>query len=334
MTDQNINQFFDSKQLVKYIDSRKYPLLLITGLAFLISMAVSFVIEPKFKSTVVIFPTASTSISHELLTDNLYEKNIMKFGEDEEVEQMMQILQSDEIRNKISGKYNLMSHYNITSGTRYPKTKLKELFERNVSIVRTKYMSIEISVLDVNPDTAACIANDIASFLDTVINEMQNDRAQKALMIVEKEYLSLKDHISLLQDSILKIRQLGVFDYESQSEVFNDAYATALAEGRLEGAKKIEEKLQLLAEYGGSYALIRDLLVYEIEKLSILEAKYQEAKVDVEQDLPRKFIIDQAEPAERKSEPVRWMIVSMSTLLSFLFALLLLVIFDNIKKKR
>lgn len=331
---ENINFNFDSPDLLTFMLKRRKPLIILTAIAFLISViSAFFIITPKFKSTVIIFPTSSSSVSHELLTDNLSEKNILKFGEEDEVEQLLQILSSDDIRNKIIKKYNLFEHYNIDINSSYPNTKLKNEYKNNVRFTKTKYLSVKIEVLDKEPQMAADIANDIVVYLDTIINKMQRERAVQALKIVEKEYLFLKEHIKFLQDSILQIRRLGIFDYESQSEVFNDALATALATGKLSGIKKLEDKLAILAEHGGAYISIRDLLEFEIKKLSILESKYQEAKVDSELDLPHKFIVNHAEKSEKKSYPVRWIIVLISTILTFIFSLLLLIILEAFKKK-
>ncbi len=331
---ENVNFNFDSPDLLTFMFKRRKPIIVLTAIAFFISVITAFfIITPKFKSTVIIFPTSSSSVSHELLTNNLYEKKILKFGEEEEVEQLLQILSSGDIRNKIINKYNLFKHYNIDKNSRYPNTNLRNKYINNVKFTKTKYLSIKIEVLDEEPQMAADIANDIVIYLDTIINKMQKERAVQALRIVEKEYLFLKEHIKLLQDSILQIRRLGVFDYESQSEVFNDAYATALATGKINGIKKLEEKLSILAEHGGAYTSIRDLLEFELKKLSILESKYQEAKVDSELDLPHKFVVNHAEKSERKAYPIRWIIITISTILTFIFSLLLLIIFDIIKKK-
>ncbi len=324
----------DSPNLITFIFNNKKPLFVLSLIALITStVIVFFVITPKYESTVVLFPASSSSVSHELLTDNLYEKNILKFGEEEEVEQLIQVLSSDKIRNKIVKKYNLLEHYGIDISSKYPYTKLKERYVKNVRFTKTKYLSIEIDVLDKDAQMAADIANDISYYLDTVINEMQKERALRALDIVAKEYNSLKQHIKLLQDSLLKIRELGVFDFESQSEVYNDAYAKAIANGKLAGAKQIESKLEILAKYGGTSVYLRDLIDYELKKLSILESKYQEAKVDAELDLPRKFIVSKAEKAEKATYPIKWAVILVSTLLTFLFSLLLLILFDTIKKK-
>ncbi|MFH2140849.1 MAG: Wzz/FepE/Etk N-terminal domain-containing protein [Bacteroidota bacterium] len=333
MPDNKSDFNFDSSNLITYIFNRRKPIIIIVAVAIIVSGIISFLIESKFESTVIVFPANSTSISQELLNNNLIEKNILKFGDEEEVEQLIQVLNSDEIREKIIIKYNLAEHYQIDPKSYYPRTLLIKEYKDNVTISRTEYMSVEIEVLDKDPEISAMIANDIAEYLDTVMNRMQKERAFKALKIVESEYNSLKEHIAVLEDSLLDIRRMGIFDYESQSEVFNDAYAIAIAEGRIDGAKKIEEKLKLLAEYGGIYSNLRNLLVYEIEKVSILESKYREAKVDLEQDLPHKFVVNNAQVAEKKSYPIRWLIVTISTLASFILTILLMIIFDNIKKK-
>lgn len=333
MTETGNSFNFDSSNLINYVFSKRKPLIIIIGIAVIVSALVSFLIEPKYKSTVIVFPASSASVSHELLNTNLIEKNILKFGDEEEVEQMMQVLRSDEIREKIFLKYNLAEHYRIDPKSAYPRTRLINEYKNNVTISRTEFMSVEIEVLDRDPVISAAIANDVAEFLDTVMNRMQKERAYKALKIVEVEYNNLRAHVAVLEDSLLEIRRMGVFDYESQSEVFNDAYAIAIAEGRLDGAKKIEEKLKILAEYGGIYSNLRNLLVYETEKISILESKYREARVDLEQDLPHKFIVNNAQVAEKKAYPIRWLIVTVSALAAFILTILLMIIFDSIKKK-
>src|SRR3954468_21201026 len=71
-------------------------------------------ITPKFKSSVIFFPSATNSISKAILDDNSSEKqDILAYGEEEQAEQMLQILNSDEIRSRIISKYDLMKHYDI-----------------------------------------------------------------------------------------------------------------------------------------------------------------------------------------------------------------------------
>jgi type I site-specific restriction endonuclease len=104
-----------------------------------------------------------------------------------------------------------------------------------------------------------------------------------------------------------------------------------------EGSKILRERkiTDGKIQAGGKRAksLIADyILLYKGIKLAVVEAKYREAKIDLEQTLPNKYVVDSAEKAERKSYPIRWLIVSSSLFSTFLFSLILLLIFE--KKKR
>jgi len=326
------NYNFDSSDLLLLIFKNFKPLFIICVIAFIVSAIISLTITPKYKSTVILFPTASSSVSKALLTNNVDSEGILIFGEEEDAEKLLQVLNSDEIRYKIIEKYDLMNHYGIDSTSKYPLTNIYNEYKDNISFKRTEFMSVEIEVLDEDPQFAAEIANDIASLLDSTMNRMRRERARKALKIVEREYLTLKNQIETLEDSLKTIRKKGVHDYESQSEVFNAAYAIALAEGNVKGVEILEKKLEVLAENGGMYVFIKNFLEFETEQLSDLKAKYAEAKVEAEQNLPNKYIVDHAFKAEKKSYPIRWLIVMISTISTFFLALFMLIILNHYKK--
>lgn len=325
---------FDSFNLILFIRRKFKPLVIITAIGAIISIIVSLSIENKYKSTVILFPTTQGSISKSLLSDNPSAKGVLNFGEEEEAEQLLQVLNSDQIRDRIVQKYNLMQHYEIEEDTKFPMTALSREFNNNISFERTKFMSVKIEVLDKDPQIAADIANDIAALVDSVMNRMQRDRARMALSVVETEYKELRHQIETLEDSLNRLRDLGVYDYESQAEVYSDAYATAIATGSASAKdlETLESKLKILAKYGGAYVSIRDFLEHEKKQLSEVKAKYVEAKVDAEQNLPHKYIVNSAYKAEKKSFPVRWLIVTVSTFATGLLALLLLIAIEYLKK--
>lgn len=332
--EENKNQYrFDSVDLILYLWNKKVPLLILTSIAFVISIIVSLSIDNKYKSEVILFPAASSSVSHDLLGMNIAKKDILKLGEDEEVEQLLQTLYSDEIRDKIIEKYDLMNHYEIDSTSKFPYTKLYKEFSNNISYTPTKFMSVKITVLDKDAQTAADIANDIAALADTVRINMQKERAEEALQLVQKEYFSLRDQIKKMEDSLIILRSYGVVDYERQTERLTEAYGQAVLKGNTKAINTLQKKLDILAKYGGGYVSIRDFLRYEKRQLSNLKAKYAEALVDATQTLPTKFVVNKAVKAEKKSYPVRWLIVVVSTFSTFILSLLFLVIYDAVKKR-
>lgn len=320
------DRLFCTKEILEVFKRNKKPYGIISLLASIVFVVISLLMPDYYESEVILYPASSNSISQALLDKNVKSRDILKFGDEEEVEQVQQILQSDKIRMRIIEKYNLKEHYKINKNAEYMHSDLLETYDDNVVVRRTKYNSVKIRVQDQSADTAALIANDIANLLDTTMNFLQNNRAQKAFEIVEREYQKLQNDINFLNDSLTQLRALGVNDYKSQSEVYNQALADAIAKNNTQGIKALEKKIETLSLYGSSYTQISNYLEFQTEQLSILHSKYAEAKVDLDQSLPHKFIISEAFAAEKPCSPIRWLVVLgglLSTLTLLTFVLLI-----------
>lgn len=326
---------FDSTNLIEFLWRWRKPLIIIGLTTAVIAATVSFIIPERYKSTVIMFPVQSNAISKALLTDDMSGKqDILQFGEEEQAEQLMQIVNSDEIRSRICQKFDLMHHYRIDTADRYKNTRLYEMYTDNISYKRTELMSVKVEVLDEDPKLAADIANEISALVDSTKARMQRDRAKQAFKIVQAEYLRQKAEVDAMQDSLGKLNQAGVYDYESQSEVTSEQYAIALSKGDIRAINSLRAQLDVIAKYGSAYMSIRDALEIQRKQLNLLKTKYEEARVDAEQVLTYKFIVNKAYPAERKSYPVRWLIVVVSTLSSLIFGVLGLILYDNIRRIR
>lgn len=327
----NNNKDFDSENLIVFIYNWRKPLLIISAVAFVISIIVSLSITPKYKSTVIMYPAATSSISKALISKTTDQKqDVLQFGEDEEAEQMLQILNSSAIRDRVIEKFNLADHYGVDEQAKYKLTQLYNTYKSNISFTRTEYMAVKISVLDHDPQMAADIANDIANLLDSTKNAIQKDRALQAFLIVEEEYEKRKAEIRMMEDSLTVLRKLGVHDYKSQAEMINQQLAVEIAKGNAGGVAALEKKFEVLAKYGSAYESLSTALEYEYEQITLLKAKYDEAKIDAEKILPQKFVVDYAYKSEQKSYPIRWLIVVISTLAAFFSSLLIIAMIDSI----
>ena len=336
-TNEKQNIVYDAFDLIAFAWKKRLLLIIVTVVTFIATSIISLQINDRYMSQVVLFPAASVSIAKNLVetsTISMDSRDIMSFGKDEEAERMLQILHSNQIKDYIVEKYDLMKHYKIDMNPKkFPYTQLDKKYKSNIKFRRTEFMSIEITVLDEQKDTAALIANDIAAYIDSTIHNMKKERAIEAFNIVEREYFVLQKDIEVLNDSLKKIRELGVIDYQSQSAALNQALADALSKGQTSAARTIEKKLELLAKYGGDYVSISEQLQSQITRLGQLKDKYAAAKVNVEQSIPQVFIVDKATASERKALPKRSMIVVITTFCVFAFTLLLLLIIQNIKSR-
>jgi len=333
MQDSSQGNIFNSSNLLVFAYNKKWALIIVCSISLIVSSVISLMIPDRYKSTVILFPASSSSVSQSLVTESQQKKDILKFGEGEDVEQLMQILLSTEIRNRIVEKYDLFNHYRIDKDSKYPQSTLYKKYDNNISVSLTEIMSIRIDVLDEDPEMAALIANDIAALVDSSYANIQKERAQKSYDIVFYEYENQKAKIKMIEDSLLVLSRLGVIDVKSQTEMYSEQHAIAISKGNTNAIIEIEKKLDVLANYGSIHTILKEQMYEEVKQLSVIEAKYREAKIDLEQTLPNKYIVDRAEKAERKSYPIRWLIVSISVLSTFFFSFLLLLILDQVKKK-
>ncbi len=356
--------YFDGTPFVLLVAKWKKPLIIVTVISFIASIIFSgtYFIKPKYKSSVIFFPTTTNSVSKALLSDNPNQKDILEFGTDEQAEQLLQILNSDEIRGKIIKKYNLMRHYEIDSLSDFPLTQLNDAFQDNIKFERTEFRSVKIEVIDTDAQLAADIANDIGCLLDSMKTKIQHTHALEALNIVESEYKDKIRKIDLMEDSLKGLRNKGIFDYEQQSLILNEEQTKASAafynasaqlsvlkesksekdtsvintRARVKGAearlKYMLEKLNNLANLGGANISLTENLIQERKQLSLLREKYERAKIDTDKNLSHKFIVNNAFKAEKNSYPVRWLIVLISVFSTLLLMVLLLIIKDSASK--
>ena len=307
---------FDSSNIVVFLYKWRKPLFIVIIVALIGSwfFSLPWFITPKYKSTVVMFPASTNSVSKALLIEQRQVgQDIMSFGEDEQAEQMMQILNS-----------------NIDSTARYKYSLLFNEYERNISFRRTPFMAVQIIVYDTDPQLAADIANTIAALLDSIKNEMQHERAIQGLAVVEMEHETLQQEVNTIVDSLITLGKLGVNDVEYQSQVLNQQVAIAIMEGNTEAQRQLQKRLDILGQYGGIYMSLKNALEYKTEQLTMIQARLKEATVDARESLPQKFIVSDAFKAEKKSYPIRWLVIVVSTLSALFLTIIVIMIIEKI----
>lgn len=324
---------FSSSDLLIFTWNKRIPLAVISIIAAIASTVASFMITEKFRSTVVMFPTADASVSRSLLGQDNPTSRMYQIGMEEQSEQLMQVLHSSRIRDRVIEKFDLMQHYDIDPKGEYPMTELHAAYESNVSFRITRYLSVVIEVMDSDPQMSANIANFISDMVDTVYVSMMRQRAVEAFDIIKSEKQIVENQIDSLKEVIDLYRDLGINHIVSQLERYNEGYANALVENNDRAESILEEKVNLITEHQTEYTLLRDQIYLSNARSAELDKRLAEARIEATQTLPHKFTVDRAYPAEKKAYPKKSIIVIISTLAAFLMGLILLIIRDNVSKK-
>lgn len=308
---------------------------IILGVAsVIVSSIVSFMLTPKYQSTVVFYPTTNNSISNALLTDlNQRQKDPLEFGAEEEAEKALQILQSSKLTERLVRNYNLMAHYKIDPQSSLRKTKLANKIGANFSFSRTRYLSIRVDVMDEDAQMAAKMANGILDLYDSIKNEIQLEVARPALDIVKRQLQAKENEINNIKTELQKLGSEGVTNYEEQSRALNEEIYKARSAGKMDKVSDLIDQLKSLVQFGGQFTALTETLQLELDKLSDLKAKYERAEVDVKETLNNKFTVSGADVAEQRAYPVRKLIVLVSLICTIGFSAGFFAVYEKLRKK-
>jgi capsular polysaccharide biosynthesis protein len=230
--------YFELMDVFHFIFKWRKKLIIICSVSAILSILVSspWIIRPKYKSTAVFYPSMNNSISSALLTDSrVKQKDPLEFGEQVAAQQYVQILESDYLKGKVIKRYNLLENYRIDPEDSEKNYKLGKQYDKNISVKKTPYASIEISVLDEKPEVAAEVANGIVMILDSVKTEVQRKLAMQALYIIETEYKRKEEEIvvedegrehTVPMSEFTKIFNIAfcITVHKSQGQTFDEAY--------------------------------------------------------------------------------------------------------------
>jgi capsular polysaccharide biosynthesis protein len=312
-----MEKYFDNRNLIRLIIKWKYHIATLVVLAGVLSAVFSsaWFITPLFKSFAIVYPA-----------------NITPYSEESETEQMLQLLQSRDIKDSIIHKFDLAKHYEVDSSYKYFYTTLLYEYEQRVNIKKTPYESLEIEVMDKDPEMAADIVDAILEFYNQKVRKIHTD---KYVEVVDIYYSQLKRK-QIYIDSLRGIMKslgvnYGLYEYESQSEEITKGFLGTVngSAGTRINKKEVDILNQNMKEKSGDLITTVELLRQEARTYADIKLDYEQALRFVTDRLTYANIITPPFPADKKSYPVRWLIVAFSIIATFFMSLILILIIEN-----
>ena len=309
-----MENYFKTKSIFSLIAKWKWHLLIITIVAAALGLIFSapYFIHPKYKSSATLYPA-----------------NIICHSDESESEQMLEIMESNDIRFKIVEKYNLYSHYGIDSTASGSLAKLMSYYDDNVIIEKTPNDAIMITVCDEDPQMAADMVNSIIECYDSLVLKINADKSAELLEI----YTATSNEKARMIDSLSEVLKMygteyGMIDSKSQTK----AYSEAIAQGR--GVDEANKILKNWQEYGAEYKKTDSLLNNTIQRYKLDLKTREEAKRDMEKKQTFSHVISKPFPADKKFYPVRWLIALLSALGGCLIGIIAVAIIEGCRKPK
>jgi len=322
--EKNKSEHNTNELLVFTYKNRK--VLLYTGIiAGIISIVVSLLMPVLYQSEAIVFPAATSTVSFNPLSNA--KASSMDFGEEENAEQLIQILQSSPLRNRIIKEFDLAKVYDIDPNDKSYHYKLGKEYKSHIHFERTRFGSINISVLDKSPELAADIANKIVQLIDTVKNDLIKERTIPALEINRRKLKQLQEAQERLNSEMDSLSQLGVIDAKSRASLFAAFNESKNAEDKAFFKNQIDVNLK----FGARYDALSDLREFRIEKLTDHEVSFEQSESDALENFNHKFVVESAVASDRKAKPKRLIIVLVFTLATIILMFIALLIRDRVR---
>lgn len=316
----------ERQNLLLFVWKKRKTLLIVTGIASVAALVMAMLMKPLFLSSAIVFPAATSTVSFS--EQRNAKASSMDFGEEEQAEQLVQILQSSRIRDRVITQFGLMKHYGIDSTDVNKNFKLMKEYEGHISFNRTRYGSIQIDVLDEKPELAAEIANKIVDLIDTVKNNMVAERTLPAFEVNKRKKDLLELDLKTVLVQLDSLAAKGVVSLEGRTNLYTAFVDAKSGQDRDFLKKQIDINLLYGAKFDGLEQM-RDEKIIKLEKF--LDS-YEQAESDAYSNFTHKFIVERAVVADKKDKPKRLIIVLLAAIGTFVFMVFLLLINERYKE--
>ena len=301
---------FNNLSLVQLVLKWKWHIIIITVAAAICGaiFSSSAFITPLYKSEAVAYPA-----------------NINPYSDESETEQMLQLINAQSIMDSIIEKYDLWTDYKIDKNYKYGKTYMINEYQSKIKIAKTPYEAVSITVQDKDPEVACNIAKDILNFYN---DKVQSIHKMKNLEVVEMYARQLREKqqgIDSLKNRMSELAETyGVLEYSSQSKEVTRSW--------LSGSAKANELKQNVEKYGPEMIDLAAKIETEATAYANIKVDYEQELRFLNSDFTYSNIVTEPFPADKKSFPVRWVVVALSGLGAFLLSILVIFIIENRKR--
>jgi capsule polysaccharide export protein KpsE/RkpR len=304
---------FNTKDILNLILPHWRKLVVVAIVSIIAGFIISspLVIKPLFKSYAVVYPV-----------------NLSPSSEESNTEQLLQWLNSEEVKKAVNKRFNLMSHYKIDTTDERHETFFNLKYKELVSINATLYESIEISVKDQSKEKAREIVQGIIDETNRLISSVKKERLKEYIINNENELKISGAKIDSLKFMINTIRKnYNIMDFQYQSKYI--AKEMSKGSNLSESNAKTAEGLSLQRT---ELERLRDVINSQIISYNELRANIDKYHLDYVNDISFTNVVSKPTLPDSKCYPIRSLIVAIITLSSLLIACIIIV-FLNIKQK-
>jgi capsular polysaccharide biosynthesis protein len=312
-----MENFFNNEKIFKSIWKWKLHIAIIVFAAIILSSIISssLFIKPKFRSTGKAYPV-----------------NTQIYSEESESEQMLEDIRSTDNKFKLIEAFHLDKVYNISKNDPLYKTYILAEFDKNISFKKTEFETIEIKVLDENPQRASDMVDSLILYFNQLLQKQFSIKYLEVAKIAENDMKIKHAEIDSVSSLLANLSSTyNLLNYNTQVEAATTGLMDAAAyKGDAKPAKELLENLKIKGiEFN---RLQKKLTLYE-RYADSLKIQYDIAMSSATKKITYSIVVENPFPADKKSYPVRWLIVFLSTIAAFAASIVTVLLIDYIRER-
>ncbi len=317
-----MNDFFDNRRILDIVWNRRLHFVIIGLCAIIVAAVFSspVFITPKYKSTARLYPV-----------------NLSVLSEESESEQMLEILNSNDIKLKMFDTFNLYDVYKVRRDDPLYLTYMLAIYNDHFSVRKTEFETVQIEVLDENPVRAYEMCDSLIDFYNLKVREMHSAKNWEMVKIASDNLMKRGKERDSLADLLSEIRRnYQILDMQSQVPEVTRGYMKALAETgeNSAGTREIKRLYDNMLEKGTEALVMERHFAYLNNTIDSLTELYHVNYSEANKSITYAHVVERPLVPDKKAYPVRWLIVAFTLMSSLFFALLVFMALDYRKREK
>lgn len=278
------------------------------------ALTLTFFMPKEYKSYGIVYPPSSTSIDNSIDFPN--------FGYDIEADRLIQIMQSTEIRNAVTEKFDLVNYFEIKKSDADWADQLMKKYHKNIRFERMPSMSVLISARTKDAELSSEIVNFIITSTDLLREKIYKKNIDPAFLNAQHDYESQKLLVDSVQAQLTltlereKLSSLLMLTSDAQISVDIDKLSAVRP-----GSTNADLGARLIA-FKSMYDILKEY-----------KTRFIKIKKSYANPIPKLYVINYAEPNFKKVSPSFLVNTAVGVIFSLFIAVIVLLIRNNLEHR-
>jgi len=343
--------------LVKSVFKRKKQIFRLCAIAGIGAIVISLFLPNYYESTSTFYAASSDVTLPGSVGPDLKVRSL--FGIEEDMEKIMTCASSTELVDFLISEFDLFNHYDINPDAKKAKSKVRKNLKGNMTLIKTKYEAIELSIEDKDPEIAAKMVNTAVSKVNAIAQNLTKSTQAKQIENKKKAITEQQKSIKELGDTLSVLSQkYGIYNVVAQSESISEAltgvsgkltltkaklaqlketryakrdtifYLQAQQKGLVEQKNYLESTLQKFNEGSAEVSSLTKAMNTAIEQRSEDQERLKQLQAAYSSDAPMVLVLEKGEIPDIKSRPKRSILVIGAVLATFILSVLFAILMD------